>query len=204
MPTPLPPLPAAFRVHDADVVPGGRSVVNIVTDDHRQLADLCGRLRAAAVRGEPVQPYADVLVATVTRHLSAEEQYLYPAVGRAAGDSTPVAGELAADVELLRNLVRLQATPGVLEVIETVEDQLRGHARRADRDVLPRVRAACTANELIRLGNRVEIAREAAPTRPHPATPVTPPANKVIDPCMAVVDKIRDVLSGRLTWADDL
>ena len=63
-----------------------------------------------------------------------------------------------------------------------------------------KLRAALPEHDLIRLGNRVQIAEEAAPTRPHPGAPATPPLNKLVDPALGVVDKIRDLLSGRSTW----
>jgi hypothetical protein len=58
--------------------------------------------------------------------------------------------------------------------------------------------------DLIRVGNRLETAEEAAPTRPHPATPSKPPWNKVVDPVVAVADKVRDAMSRRTTYARDL
>jgi hypothetical protein len=58
--------------------------------------------------------------------------------------------------------------------------------------------------DLIRVGNRFETAAEAAPTRPHPATPSSPPWNKVVDPAVAVVDKLRDAVTRRTTYAKDL
>ncbi|MFD0788465.1 hemerythrin domain-containing protein, partial [Micromonospora azadirachtae] len=66
------------------------------------------------------------------------------------------------------------------------------------------LRAAATEEELIRLGNRLEIAEEAAPTRPHPDTPATPPWNRVVEPALGVVDKVRDAVSGRPTYLADL
>ncbi len=54
-----------------------------------------------------------------------------------------------------------------------------------------------TDEELIRLGNRSEIAEEAAPTRPHPGTPATPPWNQIVEPAVGVVDKVRDAVTGR-------
>jgi hypothetical protein len=59
-------------------------------------------------------------------------------------------------------------------------------------------------DDLIRVGNRVELAEEAAPTRPHPATPSSPPWNKIVDPAVAVVDKLRDVVTRRTTYPTDL
>jgi hypothetical protein len=77
------------------------------------------------------------------------------------------------------------------------------HVRRAVR-VFPRLRTACGANTLIRLGNRVTIAQEAAPTRPHPSNPRTAPANKLADPAVAVLDKLRDALTRRPTRPSDV
>jgi hypothetical protein len=50
----------------------------------------------------------------------------------------------------------------------------------------------------------VEAAEEAAPTRPHPGTPATPPWNKIVDPAVAVADKVRDVVGRRTTYRRDL
>ncbi len=75
----------------------------------------------------------------------------------------------------------------------------------ADRgELFPLLMQMVPADDMIRLGNRVETAQEAAPTRPHPSTPVTPPWNKVVDPLVGVVDKLRDVATGRTTYARNL
>jgi hemerythrin HHE cation binding domain-containing protein len=310
---PLPPLPPAFRVRDEDVRPGGRDMIDILVNDHRKLAELCGRLhdavpaasdprlrgagpaavngpdgfqrltageqlcgpgepgdgrgsgngqagpggtrgaaggggrvsvgrgaRADAVDAGPaaasavdasaaadgggaagsgcvsagapgaaVRPVTDVLVATLSRHLSAEEQYLYPTVRAVLPDGTHLADqELVEDEAMVRTLRQLHTTPAddpaFAALVDTLTTQVRRHAERAAQEIFPRLRGSCSDNELIRLGNRVEIAQEAAPTRPHPTTPVTPPANKVIDPAVAVLDKVRDALSGRPTRSEDL
>ena len=59
----------------------------------------------------------------------------------------------------------------------------------------PPLREVATDAELIRLGNRWEIAEEAAPTRPHPGTPATPPWNRIVEPAVGVVDKVRDAVT---------
>ena len=71
--------------------------------------------------------------------------------------------------------------------------------RRCEETLFPRLREAVSEADLIRLGNRVVIAEEAAPTRPHPGTPATPPWNKVVDPAIAVLDKLRDAVGRRAT-----
>jgi hemerythrin-like domain-containing protein len=210
MPAALPPLPPAFRVDDDDVRPGGRNALDVLVDDHHQISALCDRVRESATAGDDrVRAVTDVLVAALSRHLSAEEQYLYPTVrGTPNGGVALAEAELAEDAEMLRTLRRLHRTPvddaGFLTAVDMLTQQVRRHVRRASREVFPRLRERCSDNELVRLGNRVEIAHEAAPTRPHPATPVTPPANKLVDPALGVVDKVRDALTGRVTRPEDL
>ncbi|MBX6721770.1 MAG: hemerythrin domain-containing protein, partial [Dactylosporangium sp.] len=58
--------------------------------------------------------------------------------------------------------------------------------------------------DLVRLGNRILVAEEAAPTRPPPRAPDRPPWNKLVDPVLGVADKLRDVLTRRVTYPADL
>jgi hypothetical protein len=151
----------------------------------------------------------DVLVATLSRHLSAEEQYLYPTVRKVLPDGGTVADhEVARDAEMLEALRELHLTGrddiAYRTLVDTVASHVRQHAERTSNEVFPRLQAECSDNELIRLGNRVLIAQESAPTRPHPSTPLTPPLNKIVDPAVGVVDKVRDVLSRRTTWPQDI
>ncbi|MEU6207927.1 hemerythrin domain-containing protein [Micromonospora musae] len=193
MTVPLPPLPPA---PDEGYRPGGRSVADIVGQEHRQLLELVARLTGP-------DPTADeqlaVLTAALSRHLSAEEQYLLPAVRSAVpGSEDRVDRILDADAALLGAL-RTLAEDGLGDVAERV----RRHVEEVGALVVE-LRAVATEEELIRLGNRLEIAEEAAPTRPHPDTPATPPWNRVVEPALGVVDKVRDVVSGRPTYLADL
>jgi hypothetical protein len=207
---PLPPLPPVPGIEDDDVDFGGSSMLDLLDEDHRQLASLCERL-ATPGEQEKAKPQdiEDVLVATLARHLSAEEQYLYPTVKAVLPDGDPIAAqEIAADAELLLALQRLHVTPAADETygaaLEAVAAHVHGHNHRTGEEMFPRLREQCSDTELVRLGNRVQIARSAAPTRPHPSTPSAPPLNKLVDPAVAVVDKVRDVLTRRTTWPEDL
>jgi hypothetical protein len=208
----LPSLPPAFRVTDDDVRPGGRSMIDLLVDDHDEVMTWCDCLVGPAAKsttGRSGRRLVDVLVAAVSRHLSAEEQYLYPTVRKVLPGGADLADrELAADTAMLEALRRLHRTPvtdaAFAAAVDMVRRQWRRHSRCADREVFPGLRDRCTGNELIRLGNRVAIAQEAAPTRPHPAAPTTPPANKVVDPALGVFDKLRDALIRRVTWPEDL
>ena len=205
---PLPPLPPMFGADESEARPGGRSILAILGEQHRQLTDLYALLAAAAPGGDDARlgTLTNVLIATLTRHLSAEEQYLYPTVRAVLPDGGRLAAiEVEADEAIAYALQRLAAGPPTdLRGLEEVEPALRLHIRRCEQRLFPRLREALAEAELIRLGNRVEIAEEAAPTRPHPGTPFTPPWNKLVEPVVGVVDKVRDVAAGRATRPEDL
>ncbi|OLB78401.1 MAG: hypothetical protein AUI14_13350 [Actinobacteria bacterium 13_2_20CM_2_71_6] len=202
---PLPPLPAAI---EAEARPGGRSVLDVLGAEHRALASLCGRVagsrspgRAAGPAGRPAPVIVSALGAMLSGHLSAEEQSLYPTVRAVLPDGAELAdAEIAADAAIQYALreVASGADPSIVEPL------LRKHIRRCEDELLPRLSAALDETELVRLGNRVVIAEEAAPTRPHPGTPFRPPWNKLVEPVVGVLDKVRDVATGRATRIEDV
>jgi hypothetical protein len=186
----LPPLPPT----GGEIT--GRNAVDVLGDQHRQLIELCDRLVA-----EPSRKLRDVVVATLSRHLSAEEQYLYPAIRKVVpGGDELAARELAEDKTLLVLLQRVQKG----EEFEELAAAVRRHVAADSEELLPVLTQMVPIEDLIRVGNRIEVAEEAAPTRPHPGTPSSPPWNKVVDPVVAVVDKVRDVVTNRTTYPRDL
>ena len=180
----------------------GRSVVDVIAGQHRELLDLCARLTDTG-DGQRRK------VAEVSRHLSAEEQYLYPAVRTVVPNGELLADrELAEDHDLLVTLKRLDgvgpADPRFDVLAGEVSAAVRRHVEADASELLPLLTQMAPVEDLIRVGNRVELAAEAAPTRPHPGTPSALLWNKVVDPVVAVVDKARDAMSRRATYAKDL
>jgi hypothetical protein len=205
---PLPPLPPAIRTGAGDR-PAGRGMLDLLVDQHHELRVLCVDLGDLAGPAQRRRRVAEVLVAALARHLSAEEQYLYPTVRAVLPDGGTMADhEIVADLQIRRTLRRLHrgrpGENGYERLVHALGAQVARHVDEASRRIFPRLRRACTEGELVRLGNRIEIAREAAPTRPHPSTPARPPWNKVVDPGLGVVDKLRDALSRRPTYRADL
>ncbi|WP_307872977.1 hemerythrin domain-containing protein [Paractinoplanes ovalisporus] len=181
----------------------GRNVVDVITEEHRELLELCDRL----VADPEDKRLAGVVIAELSRHLSAEEQYLYPAVRRTVPGGDELADrELAEDRQLLVTLQQLQKTPAAERARHTaaVAEAVRRHVDADAEELLPVLVQMVPIEDLIRVGNRFETAEEAAPTRPHPSTPSTPPWNKVVDPAVAVLDKLRDAVTGRTTYSKDL
>lgn len=199
----LPPLPN--ENDDYRYRPAGRSIITVLSEEHEQIAALSAELAAGA---PPQRDLADVVTATVTRHLSAEEQYLYPVVRSllAQGDHI-VEREIAHDTTILKNLALLDSVDpdarAFHDLLRTIEEDLRRHEQTCAEEIFPALRDAALEADLIRLGNRVELAEEAAPTRPH-ATMIAAPWNKVTEPMLGLVDKAKDVLTQRVTHAEDL
>ncbi|WFE35434.1 hemerythrin domain-containing protein [Micromonospora sp. WMMD975] len=199
MTVPLPPLPPTA---DDAYRPGGRSMADLVDAEHRTLLDLADRVTEPGLDPAGRRRVLDVLTAAVSRHLSAEEQYLFPATCAAVPESGElVAREIEADAALLAALKGLSGPDDA--AVADVAERVRRHVGRVDALVTP-LREVASDAELIRLGNRWEIAEEAAPTRPHPGTPARPPWNKIVEPAVGVVDKVRDAVTGRRTRLADL
>ncbi|MGN9778363.1 hemerythrin domain-containing protein [Micromonospora sp. H33] len=196
MTVPLPPLPPTGE--DEHYRPGGRSIADIVDTEHRQLCELVRRLTDPDLEPAP-EGGLEVLTAALSRHLSAEEQYLLPAVRAARPEDTErVDRVIEGDAALLTALKAMTA-----DRLADVAGRVRRHVEEVGA-LVRGLREVATTEELIRLGNRLEIAEEAAPTRPHPGTPATPPWNRIVEPAVGVVDKLRDAVTGRPTYLGDL
>ncbi len=201
---PLPPLPG--EGDEYEYRPGGRSIISVLTDEHLQLEALSSELLKAE---QPRQELADVVTAAVSRHLSAEEQYLYPAVRALLPDGDSIVeAEIDHDTFLLRQLAVLEAaepdSPSYRDLTEAIDAEILRHGHTCASEIFPRLSKFASEADLIRLGNRVEIAEEAAPTRPHPDTPNRPPWNKIMAPAVGAIDKVRDGLAQRKTYPEEL
>jgi hypothetical protein len=198
---PLPPLPPMGGETT------GPNVVDLISREHRELLALCAELTGEGTDAARRRSIAQVLSAGLSRHLSAEEQYLYPAVRSIVPDGYALVDrEITEDRALLEALRLLEAASAGDRAARAADvcRRLTRHADAAAAELLPLLQRMAPVEDLIRLGNRVELAEEAAPTRPHPGTPATPPWNKVVDPAVAVVDKVRDLMSRRTTYPQDL
>src|SRR5262245_66177250 len=85
------------------------------------------------------------------------------------------------------------------ELTRKLVDAVRHHIADEENDLQPKLREACEPGELRELGEKFEKSKKMAPTRPHPAAPDRPPANKVLGPGVGLIDRMRDALTGRKT-----
>ena len=200
---PLPDVPGEGETYQ--YMPPGRSIVSVLADEHAELTTVArGLASSMAVKRES----ADRFTASLTRHLSAERQYLYPTVATLfpAQGSDIAKSEIGHDRTLLTDLALLRKKePGgdaFRRLAQALETGLRRHIHTCETGIFPALEEGVTKADLVRLGNRVEVAQEAAPSRPHPRALMRPPWNKLTDAAIGAIDKIRDVASGRKTYPD--
>jgi hemerythrin superfamily protein len=174
-------------------------VFEVLGTDHRGVEGLLARLEAG---GGDSGHLAEELVIEESKHEAAEEMYFWPAVREKV-----VGGDALADKalnqeqkgkEVLDQLRKCE--PGEEEfrrIVATFAKAGREHISFEESEVWTRLRSVLTEQEAEELGSKIESAKEAGPTRPHPAGPDSPGELKTVGTATAMVDKVRDAATGR-------
>ncbi|MFG3578789.1 hemerythrin domain-containing protein [Micromonospora chersina] len=186
-----------------------RDVVDVLMTDHREVEAIFVELESRQGTPEHRRQLADVVIAELVRHSVAEEAYVYPAARKALPDGDQLAEhEISEHADAERTMKELESLdpsePRFDELLTKLTATIRHHVQEEENDLFPRLRAACAREELVELAGKVQAAKKLAPTRPHPAAPDHPPANKLLAPGTGLVDRMRDALSGRPTSMREL
>lgn len=176
---------------------GAGSVLARQRRDHAELNHLLRRLRATA--GEEQDEVLTAVCRLVFRHAFAEEAVLWPAVRSALPDGDVLTLRIEQEHQEINELVRrLDVVPhsdaGRPALVDQMVRLLDQDVRDEEDVVLPRLQQALDAPSLRRLGRAWEVARRAAPTRPHPVVSRRPPGNVLAALPLTVLDQARDVL----------
>ncbi|MDT9700971.1 hemerythrin domain-containing protein [Streptomyces sp. P17] len=180
---------------------GGNVIEELVTD-HREVQELFGRIEALPPGHKDRKLYADQATMELVRHSVAEEAYLYPAVREHLPGGDALADREIDDhsraEQIMKDLEGCEVSdPEFDRLVGMLMTEVRSHITDEEANLFPKLRATCPAATLDDLGDKVRMAKKAAPTRPHPSAPDTPPANKLLAPGVGMVDRLRDALSGR-------
>ncbi|MFJ8588277.1 hemerythrin domain-containing protein [Streptomyces sp. NPDC093595] len=180
----------------------GGDVIAELTADHKEVEELFGRIEALPSGDKQRKVYAEQAVIELVRHAVAEEEHLYPAVRAYLPDGDAIADKEIEDhsaaERTMNELEKAEADdPEFDRLIGALMTEVRSHVRDEEDHLFPRLRAAATEEALMELGEKIRRAKKTAPTRPHPAAPDTPPANKLVAPGTGLVDRLRDALTGR-------
>jgi hemerythrin superfamily protein len=180
----------------------GGNVIDELVTDHREVEEFFGRIEALPSGAKDRRLYADQATMELVRHSVAEEMYLYPAVREHVPGGDALADKELQDHAQAEQLMKdLEGCPPddpeFDRLVGMLMSEIRAHVADEEQNLFPRLRAACPPEALDELGDKVRRAKKTAPTRPHPAAPDKPPANKMLNPGAGLVDRLRDALTGR-------
>jgi hemerythrin superfamily protein len=180
----------------------GRDVVDVLTEDHREVEGLIVQIRSAS--GQERRELTDVMIAELVRHSVAEEAHVYPAMRDYLPDGKDaVEHDIEEHKELetiMRELEQADADgSGFLLLIDELTTTLADHIQDEESEQFPKLRRAVPHDELVKIAGKVEATKKAAPTRPHPGAPNSELFHKTVGPGVGMIDRLRDKLAGRLT-----
>jgi len=185
-------------------------VFAVLGQDHAEVKDLLIALEDSpgvgsgaseavlAARGEVVRR----LIMDSAAHEAAEEQHFWPAVRHHVPKGDGFANEaISQESEAKKVLDKLdglaQTDPEFDGLVAEFIVAARQHIEFEETQVWPELRAVLSPGQADHLGAQIARAREHGPTRPHPHAPANPTALKAAAPALAIVDHLRDALSGR-------
>lgn len=177
--------------------------IQLVKKDHRTVEQLFKRFE----RAEKAEKNAEMrrIVREVTRELSIhagiEEQLLYPALRRAGEDNEDEVLEALEEHHLVKlTLAELEKMGPEDErycaKMSVLMENVRHHVEEEEHELLPRLQKALPPKARKDLGAMMEKAKKAAPTRPHPGQPDTPPGNLLAGAVAGLFDRGRDAIRG--------
>ncbi|MEO3764158.1 hemerythrin domain-containing protein [Streptomyces sp. B8F3] len=180
----------------------GGDVVDELTTDHREVAEFFGQFHQAPPGSHDRKRLLDRLTVELVRHSVAEEQHLYPAVREHLPNGGKIADKELADhsqvEQMLKDLEGMEPRdPAFDPSVRELQREVIAHIHDEESMLFVQMRQVCGEDVLWDLGEKVRTAKKTSPTRPHPRTPSTPPANRLIDPGIGMVDRARDLLTGR-------
>jgi hemerythrin superfamily protein len=180
-----------------------QDVIDVLKADHREFEQLVAQITATADPAER-RDTADQLIAELVRHAVAEEMFVYPAMREHLPNGDEVVEHDKQEHHelevLMKRLEGLDAgDPQFMETVAELRDVLRDHVQDEEGEQFPLLRANIPADRLISLKEKVEAAKNAAPTRPHPGAPNSALFHKLVGPGVGLVDRLRDRLSDRST-----
>ncbi|MFL6242881.1 MAG: hemerythrin domain-containing protein [Acidimicrobiia bacterium] len=177
----------------------------MIKADHDTVEGLFRRykgLSSGAVKSR--RNVADRVIKELSVHAAVEEDVLYPV----ARKTVPKGDELVTEAldehrSMKKTLAALQKCPAgdqaFDDLMADVEQDVRHHVKEEEGPggILSELRKHAPREQLLRMAKLTRQAKQAAPTRPHPNAPDTPPANIIAGAVTGMIDKARDKLARR-------
>jgi len=182
--------------------------ITLLTRDHQEVERLFKQFEKLTERAQKSKErIVHKVIRELAIHSAVEEMLFYPAVRTAALKANTRALKEAADT-VLESLEEHHVVKWTLSELEkmgpdderydakvcVLMESVRHHIEEEQGELFPKARRLLGKDLLEELGNRIQKAKQLAPTRPHPRAPDQPPGNVVAGTVAAVMDRAKDML----------
>jgi hemerythrin-like domain-containing protein len=177
--------------------------LTFLREDHKSvlgmLEVLDGAPTGSGAQSSGLQTMVTNLIIAESQHEAIEEQFFWPAVREALDNGDELADEaVAQEQEGKKVLQRLHdGAPDYHAALQEFVKLGREHIRYEQEMVWPAFEAAVSREDREKIGDKLEAGKKVAPTRPRPDTPANATVQKTMAAGAAIVDSVRDVISGR-------
>jgi hemerythrin superfamily protein len=176
-------------------------VIELLEHDHREVEEMFVEFDNAT-SSEEKRTIADKIIIELVRHSEAEEQAVYPLMAKKIDGGKPlVEHEIDEHTEaekLMKQMDGMDASDPQLGVLMgELKKAILEHIKEEEGEAFPKLRDVTTKDEREKLGTVVQGLKKIVPTHPHPMAPDHPPFNALLAPGAALVDRVRDLLTGR-------
>ena len=172
--------------------------IHQLQNDHREVESLYRQFENGSVdfRTEVLRK----IVRELSVHAAVEEQVVYPVMRRYLPDGDAKVEKSISDhqamKEILKSLDGASADEeGVPRTLQMVMADLRSHVMEEEHELFPLLRKHVPPLQYTEMATAMQVAREGAPTRPHPNAPASNgPAAAVAGAAASIIDKARDAV----------
>jgi len=176
-------------------------VIELLEHDHREVEQMFADYEQASTKEEK-ETLRDRIIIELVRHSEAEEQAVYPLIRKNIDNGDQIIeheiDEHSKAERIMKELDKMSADDPQFGVLMTqLMTAIKEHVAEEENDVFPQFRTKVDADELNKLGETVERLKKIVPTHPHPMAPDHPPFNALLSPGAGLVDRLRDLLTGR-------
>jgi hemerythrin superfamily protein len=176
-------------------------VIELLEQDHREVEQLFAEFE---LEKDPQERrlIVDKLIIELVRHSEAEETAVYPLIRRVIDNGGEIIEhEISEHSEAEKIMAKLDGMDPedaqFVPLVEQLQLDVTGHVADEEQNVFPKFREKVGKDELDKLGTAVQLLKNVVPTRPHPSAPDHPPFNALIGPGVGLIDRVRDLISGR-------
>lgn len=168
---------------------GDHKTVEQLFKKYQQLGDQANKTKSKLVQQ---------IITELSVHAAIEEQLFYPVVRAEVPAEEDLVLESLEEHHIVKwtlsELEGMKPTDERFDAkVNVLIESVRHHVKEEETSLFPGVRKALGRKELTELGERMAKAKKAAPTRPHPKAPDSPPGNLVAGAASGMLDKARTV-----------